>query len=205
MAQQVAEVAKMDCEIAVIVGGGNIWRGKTGSDLGMDRGTADYMGMLATVMNALALQDSLEQLECDTRVLTSIEMKQVAEPYIRRRAIRHLEKKRVVIFAAGIGNPYFSTDTTAALRAAEVEADVILMGKIMLIGIFSRPKVDKNAVKYEHLTHIQMLQEGLQVMDSTASSFCMDNNIPLNVFSIMEEGNIKRAVMGEKIGTLITK
>ena len=198
VAKQVAEVAKMDCEIAVTVGGGNIWRGKTGSDLGMDRGTADYMGMLATVMNALALQDSLEQLDCDTRVLTSIEMKQVAEPYIRRRAIRHLEKKRVVIFAAGIGNPYFSTDTTAALRAAEVEADVILMGKNNVDGVYS-------AVKYDHLTHIQMLQEGLQVMDSTASSFCMDNNIPLNVFSIMEEGNIKRAVMGEKIGTLITK
>ena len=132
--------------------------------------------------------------------------KQVAEPYIRRRAIRHLEKKRVVIFAAGIGNPYFSTDTTAALRAAEVEADVILMGKNNVDGVYSAdPKVDENAVKYEHLTHIQMLQEGLQVMDSTASSFCMDNNIPLNVFSIMEEGNIKRAVMGEKIGTLITK
>ncbi|MGT0202143.1 UMP kinase [Staphylococcus aureus] len=205
VAEQVAEV-KMDCEIAVIVGGGNIWRGKTGSDLGMDRGTADYMGMLATVMNALALQDSLEQLDCDTRVLTSIEMKQVAEPYIRRRAIRHLEKKRVVIFAAGIGNPYFSTDTTAALRAAEVEADVILMGKNNVDGVYSAdPKVNKDAVKYEHLTHIQMLQEGLQVMDSTASSFCMDNNIPLTVFSIMEEGNIKRAVMGEKIGTLITK
>ncbi|ANI74153.1 TPA: UMP kinase [Staphylococcus aureus] len=206
VAEQVAEVAKMDCEIAVIVGGGNIWRGKTGSDLGMDRGTADYMGMLATVMNALALQDSLEQLDCDTRVLTSIEMKQVAEPYIRRRAIRHLEKKRVVIFAAGIGNPYFSTDTTAALRAAEVEADVILMGKNNVDGVYSAdPKANKDAVKYEHLTHIQMLQEGLQVMDSTASSFCMDNNIPLTVFSIMEEGNIKRAVMGEKIGTLITK
>ena len=204
IAQQVAEVAKMDTEVAVIVGGGNIWRGKTGSDLGMDRGTADYMGMLATVMNALALQDSLEQLDCDTRVLTSIEMKQVAEPYIRRRAIRHLEKKRVVIFAAGIGNPYFSTDTTAALRAAEVEADVILMGKNNVDGVYSAdPKVDPNAKKYERLTYIQLLQEGLQVMDSTASSFCMDNNIPLKVFSIMEEGNIKRAVQGEDIGTCL--
>ena len=198
MAQQVAEVAKMDCEIAVIVGGGNIWRGKTGSDLGMDRGTADYMGMLATVMNALALQDSLEQLECDTRVLTSIEMKQVAEPYIRRRAIRHLEKKRVVIFAAGIGNPYLQIQLQRYVQQ-KFELDVILMGKNNVDGVYSAdPKVDKNAVKYEHLTHIQMLQEGLQVMDSTASSFCMDNNIPLNVFSIMEEGNIKRAVMGEK-------
>lgn len=206
VAKQIAEVVELDCEIAVIVGGGNIWRGKTGSDLGMDRGTADYMGMLATVMNALALQDSLEQLDCDTRVLTSIEMKQVAEPYIRRRAIRHLEKKRVVIFAAGIGNPYFSTDTTAALRAAEVEADVILMGKNNVDGVYSAdPKVDKDAVKYEHLTYIQMLQEGLQVIDSTAASFCMDNNIPLNVFSISEEGNIKRAVLGEEIGTTITK
>lgn len=206
IAQQVAEVAKMDCEVAVIVGGGNIWRGKTGSDLGMDRGTADYMGMLATVMNSLALQDSLEQLECDTRVLTSIEMKQVAEPYIRRRAIRHLEKGRVVIFAAGIGNPYFSTDTTAALRAAEMEADVILMGKNNVDGVYSAdPKVDPNAVKYEKLTYIQMLQEGLQVMDSTASSFCMDNDIPLVVFSIMEDGNIKRAITGEEIGTTITK
>ena len=206
IAQQVSEVAQMDCEVAVIVGGGNIWRGKTGSDLGMDRGTADYMGMLATVMNALALQDSLEQLDCDTRVLTSIEMKQGAEPYIRRRAIRHLEKKRVVIFAAGIGNPYFSTDTTAALRAAEVEADVILMGKNNVDGVYSAdPKKDPNAEKYERLTYIQMLQEGLQVMDSTASSFCMDNDIPLVVFSIMEEGNIKRAVQGEEIGTIITK
>ncbi|ATD30570.1 UMP kinase [Macrococcoides bohemicum] len=206
IAEQVAEVAKMDCEVAVIVGGGNIWRGKTGSDLGMDRGTADYMGMLATVMNSLALQDSLEQLDCDTRVLTSIEMKQVAEPYIRRRAIRHLEKGRVVIFAAGIGNPYFSTDTTAALRAAEMEADVILMGKNNVDGVYSAdPKVDPNAVKYEKLTYIQMLQEGLQVMDSTASSFCMDNDIPLVVFSIMEDGNIKRAIMGEEIGTTITK
>ncbi|WP_180552121.1 UMP kinase, partial [Staphylococcus haemolyticus] len=169
---------------------------------GMDRGTADYMGMLATVMNSLALQDSLEQLDCDTRVLTSIEMKQVAEPYIRRRAIRHLEKGRVVIFAAGIGNPYFSTDTTAALRAAEMEADVILMGKNNVDGVYSAdPKLDPNAKKYETLTYIEMLQEGLQVMDSTASSFCMDNDIPLVVFSIMEDGNIKRAIMGEEIGT----
>jgi len=206
IAKQVAEVAQMDCEIAVIVGGGNIWRGKTGSDLGMDRGTADYMGMLATVMNSLALQDSLEQLDCDTRVLTSIAMQQVAEPYIRRRAIRHLEKGRVVIFAAGIGNPYFSTDTTAALRAAEMEADVILMGKNNVDGVYSAdPKLDPTAKKYESLTYIQMLQEGLQVMDSTASSFCMDNDIPLVVFSIMEEGNIKRAVRGDVIGTTITK
>ena len=182
VAQQVAEVAKMDCEIAVIVGGGNIWRGKTGSDLGMDRGTADYMGMLVTVMNALALQDSLEQLDCDTRVLTSIEMKQVAEPYIRRRAIRHLEKN-VLLYLPLELVILTSQLTQLLLYAAEVEADVILMGKNNVDGVYSAdPKVDANAIKYEHLTHIQMLQEGLQVMDSTASSFCMDNNIPLNVF-----------------------
>ncbi|WP_271400111.1 UMP kinase [Salinicoccus roseus] len=206
IAKQVKEAKDLGVEIAVIVGGGNIWRGKVGSDLGMDRGTADYMGMLATVMNSLALQDSLEQMDCETRVLTSIEMKQVAEPYIRRRAIRHLEKGRIVIFAAGIGNPYFSTDTTAALRAAEVEADVILMGKNNVDGVYSAdPKLDGNAHKYDTLTYMEMLQENLQVMDATASSFCMDNNIPLVVFSITEDGNIKRAVSGETIGTEIKK
>ncbi|WP_026858399.1 MULTISPECIES: UMP kinase [Jeotgalicoccus] len=206
IASQVSEAQKLGVEMAIIVGGGNIWRGKIGGDLGMDRGTADYMGMLATVMNSLALQDSLEQLGHETRVLTSIEMKQVAEPYIRRRAIRHLEKGRIVIFAAGIGNPYFSTDTTAALRAAEIEADVILMGKNNVDGVYSAdPKLDSSAVKYDKLTYIEMLQENLQVMDATASSFCMDNDIPLVVFSITEEGNIKRAVAGETIGTTITK
>lgn len=206
IAKQVKEAKDLGVEIAVIVGGGNIWRGKVGSDLGMDRGTADYMGMLATVMNSLALQDSLEQMDCETRVLTSIEMKQVAEPYIRRRAIRHLEKGRIVIFAAGIGNPYFSTDTTAALRAAEVEADVILMGKNNVDGVYSAdPKLDGNAHKYDTLTYMEMLQENLQVMDATASSFCMDNNIPLVVFSITEDGNIKRAVSGETIGTEIKR
>ncbi len=206
IAEQVADAKQLGAEIAVIVGGGNIWRGKVGSDLGMDRGTADYMGMLATVMNSLALQDSLEQLGCETRVLTSIEMKQVAEPYIRRRAIRHLEKGRIVIFAAGIGNPYFSTDTTAALRAAEVEADVILMGKNNVDGVYSAdPKFDSGAFKYDTLTYMEMLQDNLQVMDATASSFCMDNDIPLVVFSITEDGNIKRAVSGETIGTLIKK
>lgn len=206
IAKQVKEAKDLGVEIAVIVGGGNIWRGKVGSDLGMDRGTADYMGMLATVMNSLALQDSLEQMDCETRVLTSIEMKQVAEPYIRRRAIRHLEKGRIVIFAAGIGNPYFSTDTTAALRAAEVEADVILMGKNNVDGVYSAdPKLDGNAHKYDTLTYMEMLQENLQVMDATASSFCMDNDIPLVVFSITEDGNIKRAVSGETIGTEIKR
>lgn len=206
LAAQVKEAKELDVEIAIIVGGGNIWRGKVGSDLGMDRGTADYMGMLATVMNSLALQDSLEQIGCETRVLTSIEMKEVAEPYIRRRAIRHLEKGRIVIFAAGNGTPYFTTDTTAALRAAEVNADVILMGKNNVDGVYSAdPKTDSSAVKFDELTYLEMIQKNLQVMDSTASSFCMDNDIPLVVFSITDDGNIKRAVLGETIGTLINK
>lgn len=206
LAAQVKEAKELGVEIAIIVGGGNIWRGKVGSDLGMDRGTADYMGMLATVMNSLALQDSLEQIGCETRVLTSIEMKEVAEPYIRRRAIRHLEKGRIVIFAAGNGTPYFTTDTTAALRAAEVNADVILMGKNNVDGVYSAdPKTDSTASKYDELTYLEMIQENLQVMDSTASSFCMDNDIPLVVFSITDDGNIKRAVLGETIGTLIKK
>jgi uridylate kinase len=204
IAEQVKEIVKMDVEVAVVVGGGNLWRGKTGSEMGMDRASADYMGMLATVMNSLALQDSLENIGVQTRVQTSIEMRQVAEPYIRRKAIRHLEKKRVVIFAAGTGNPYFSTDTTAALRAAEIEAEVILMAKNNVDGVYSAdPKLDENAVKYTTLSYLDLLKDGLAVMDTTASSLCMDNDIPLIVFSIMEEGNIKRAVSGEKIGTVI--
>ena len=204
IAEQVKEVAEMDVEVAVVVGGGNIWRGKVGSEMGMDRATADYMGMLATVMNSLALQDSLEQLGIQTRVQTSIEMRQVAEPYIRRKAIRHLEKKRVVIFAAGTGNPYFSTDTTAALRAAEIEADVILMAKNNVDGVYNAdPVKDKNAIKYDQLSYLDVIKEGLEVMDSTASSLCMDNDIPLIVFSIMEKGNIKRAIMGESLGTIV--
>ncbi|WP_026689871.1 UMP kinase [Alteribacter aurantiacus] len=202
--EQIREIVKLDVEVAIIVGGGNIWRGMAGSAKGMDRATADYMGMLATVMNSLALQDSLENIGVQTRVQTSIEMRQVAEPYIRRRAIRHLEKKRVVIFAAGTGNPYFSTDTTAALRAAEIEADVILMAKNKVDGVYSAdPSKDASAKKYESLTYLDLLKDGLAVMDSTASSLCMDNDIPLIVFSIMEEGNIKRAVVGEEIGTVI--
>jgi len=174
--------------------------------MGMDRATADYMGMLATVMNSLALQDSLEKSGVETRVQSSIEMRQVAEPYIRRKAIRHLEKKRVVIFAAGTGNPYFSTDTTAALRAAEIEADVILMGKNNVDGVYSAdPKTNNDAIKYDKLTFLEVIQQGLQVMDSTASTLCMDNDIPLIVFSIMENGNIKRAVLGEKIGTIVRR
>jgi uridylate kinase len=204
IASQVKEVAELGLEIAIVVGGGNIWRGKVGSEMGMDRATADYMGMLATIMNSLALQDSLENMDIPTRVQTSIEMRQVAEPYIRRKAIRHLEKKRVVIFAAGTGNPYFSTDTTAALRAAEIEAEVILMAKNNVDGVYTDdPKHNKDAKKYEQLSYMEMLNAELGVMDSTASSLCMDNDIPLVVFSITEEGNIKRVVQGEEIGTTI--
>ncbi|MDI2589231.1 MULTISPECIES: UMP kinase [unclassified Psychrobacillus] len=206
VAEQVKEVVELGVEVAVVVGGGNIWRGKVGSEMGMDRATADYMGMLATVMNSLALQDSLEKCGIETRVQTSIEMRQVAEPYIRRRAIRHLEKKRVVIFAAGTGNPYFSTDTTAALRAAEIEADVILMAKNNVDGVYSAdPKTDTTAIKYDELSFIEVIQQGLQVMDSTASTLCMDNDIALIVFSVMENGNIKRAVLGETIGTVVRR
>ncbi|WP_017380856.1 UMP kinase [Paenisporosarcina sp. TG-14] len=206
VAEQVKEVVELGVEVAVVVGGGNIWRGKVGSEMGMDRATADYMGMLATVMNSLALQDSLEKSGVQTRVQSSIEMRQVAEPYIRRKAIRHLEKKRVVIFAAGTGNPYFSTDTTAALRAAEIEADIILMGKNNVDGIYSDdPKTNSKAVKYDTLSFLEVIQQGLQVMDSTASTLCMDNDIPLIVFSLMEKGNIKRVVLGEKIGTIVRR
>jgi uridylate kinase len=204
IATQIKDVVELDVEVAVVVGGGNIWRGKVGSEMGMDRATADYMGMLATVMNSLALQDALETIGIPTRVQTSIEMRQVAEPYIRRKAIRHLEKKRVVIFAAGTGNPYFSTDTTAALRAAEIEAEVILMAKNNVDGVYTAdPKVNKDAKKYDNISYMEMLNEGLGVMDSTASTLCMENDIPLVVFSITEEGNIKRVVQGETIGTTI--
>lgn len=204
VAKQIKEIIELGVEVAVVVGGGNIWRGKVGSEMGMDRASADYMGMLATVMNSLALQDSLEMIDIPTRVQTSIEMRQVAEPYIRRRAIRHLEKKRVVIFAAGTGNPYFSTDTTAALRAAEIDAEVILMAKNDVDGVYSDdPKINKNAKKYDNITYMEMLNKGLGIMDSTASSLCMDNEIPLIVFSVMEEGNIKKVVLGDSIGTTI--
>ncbi|WP_438446925.1 UMP kinase [Gorillibacterium sp. sgz5001074] len=204
IADQVKAVVELGVEVAIVVGGGNIWRGIAGSAKGIDRATADYMGMLATVMNSLALQDALETAGVPTRVQSSITMQQVAEPYIRRRAIRHLEKGRVVIFAAGTGNPYFSTDTTAALRAAEIEAEVILMAKNKVDGVYSAdPFKDATAVKYETLTYLDVLNKNLGVMDSTASSLCMDNNIPLIVFSITENGNIKRVVLGEKIGTIV--
>lgn len=204
IAEQVKEVVDLHVEVAIVVGGGNIWRGIAGSARGIDRATADYMGMLATVMNSLALQDALETIGVPTRVQSSITMQQVAEPYIRRRAIRHLEKGRVVIFAAGTGNPYFSTDTTAALRAAEIEAEVILMAKNKVDGVYSAdPFKHADAQKFETLTYLEVLNKNLGVMDSTASSLCMDNNIPLIVFSITESGNIKRVVVGEKIGTIV--
>lgn len=204
IAQQIKEVCELGLETALVVGGGNIWRGASGANKGMDRATADYMGMLATVMNALALQDSLENIGVVTRVQSSVEMRQFAEPYIRRRAIRHLEKGRVVIFAAGTGNPYFSTDTTAALRAAEMEADAILMAKKGVDGVYdSDPKLNPNAKKYDKLDFLEVLNQGLQVMDSTAASLCMDNGIPLVVFNLETPGNIMRVVMGEEIGTIV--
>lgn len=203
IAEQVKEIRAMGVETAIVVGGGNIWRGVSGSARGMDRATADYMGMLATAINALALQDALENHGVDTRVLSAIEMRQIAELYIRRRAIRHLEKGRVIIFAAGTGNPYFSTDTTAALRAAEIEAEVILMAK-KVDGVYdSDPKKNPQAKKFNGLKYIDVLNQGLGVMDSTATSLCMDNKIPLIIFSIMEEGNIKKVILGEKIGTYV--
>lgn len=201
---EIKEVYTLDVQIAIVVGGGNIWRGQTGSEMGMERAQADYMGMIATIMNGLALQDSLENAGVPTRVQTSIEMKEVAEQYIRRRAIRHLEKGRVVIFAGGTGNPYFSTDTTAALRAAEINADVIMMAKNNVDGIYtSDPKHDSEATKYDNLTYLDIINQSLAVMDTTASTLSMDNDIPLIVFKLNEKGNIKKAILGEQIGTTI--
>lgn len=203
IAQEIKILVEKGIEVGAVVGGGNIWRGRSGE--GMDRTTADYMGMMATCINALALQDSLEQVGVDTRVQTAIEMKEIAEPFIRRRAMRHLEKGRVVIFAAGTGNPYFSTDTTAALRAAEIEADVILLAK-KVDGVYDKdPHKYEDAKKYDKLSYIQVLEQGLQVMDSTATSLCMDNNIPILVFGLDDGGNIQKAISGEKIGTLVSK
>jgi len=203
VAKQVHEVQELGVEMALVVGGGNIWRGIAGSSQGMDRATADYMGMLATVINALALQDALERFNVQTRVMSAIEMRQVAEPYIRRRAIRHMEKGRIIIFAAGTGNPYFSTDTTAALRAAEIEAEVILMAK-RVDGVYDcDPLKNSEAKKFSRLTYLDVLSKGLGVMDSTAASLCMDNNIPLIVFNLNKNGNIIKALKGEPIGTYI--
>ena len=204
LAKQIKEVVEHGVEVAVVNGGGNIWRGLSGYHKGMDRATADYMGMLATVINSLALSDALENLGVPTRVQSAIEMRQIAEPYIRRRAIRHMEKERVVIFAAGTGNPYFSTDTTAALRAAEIEADAILMAKKGVDGVYdSDPAKNPNAKKFDKLDYLEVIQRKLSVMDSTANSLCMDNSIPIVVFNIDEPGNILRAALGEDIGTLV--
>ena len=201
VSDQLIEVARLGVEIGIIVGGGNIWRGRSG--IGMDRTTADYMGMLATAINALAMQDALENKGMQTRVLTAIEMRQIAEPYIRRRAIRHLEKGRVVIFACGSGNPYFSTDTAAALRAAEMEAELILLAK-NVDGVYdSDPKINPDAKKFDFISYMDVINKGLSVMDTTAISLCMDNNIPIVCFGLEENDGIKRVVMGEKIGTRI--
>jgi uridylate kinase len=201
IAQEIKEVVGLGVEIAIVIGGGNIFRGVAASSKGMDRATADYMGMLATVLNGLALQDALEKMDVYTRVQTAIEMREVAEPYIRRRAIRHLEKGRVVIFVAGTGNPFFTTDTTASLRATEIGAEVILKAT-KVDGIYDGdPVLNPEAKKYEELTYLDVLQRQLKVMDATAISLCMDHQIPIIVFSLKERGNIERVVMGEKVGT----
>lgn len=203
IAKQVKEIHDLGLELAIVIGGGNIFRGLTAASRGMERAAADYMGMLATVINALALQEGLERISVDTRVLTAIEMHEIAEPYIRRRAVRHLEKGRVVVLAGGTGNPYFTTDTTAALRAIEIGADVIFKAT-KVEGVFTAdPQKDKKARKYSKLSYMQVLQKGLKVMDSTAISLCMDNNIPIVVFNLTKSGNIKKAVLGNKIGTLV--
>lgn len=200
IAVAIKKIQEIGVEVSVVVGGGNFWRGRTSE--GMDRTTADYIGMLATVMNSMALQDALENIDVQTRVQTAIEMRQIAEPYIRRKAVRHLEKDRVVIFGAGTGNPYFSTDTAASLRAAEMEAEVILLAKNVDAVYDKDPKVQADAVKFDELTYLEVLQRELKVMDSTATSLCMDNKIPIHVFELSTD-NIIKAVMGEKIGTIV--
>jgi uridylate kinase len=204
IAKDIAEIQRLGVETAIVIGGGNIFRGVAASARGMDRATADYMGMLATVINALALQDALEQQNVVTRVVTAIEMRAVAEPFIRRRAIRHLEKGRVVVFGAGTGNPYFSTDTAAALRAMEIKADVIMKGT-KVDGIYDAdPMVKRDAVRYDRISYQKVLEQGLKVMDSTAISLCMDNRLPIVVFNLRTPGNIMRAMLGEPIGSLVT-
>lgn len=206
LASEIKEVHAMGVEVAIVVGGGNFIRGKMAEQLGIDRVQADYMGMLGTMINALAIQGALEQQEVPTRVQSAIEMSKIAEPFIVRRATRHLEKGRVVIFGAGTGSPYFSTDTTAALRASEIKADVILMAKNGVDGVYTAdPKKDPSAVRYDSLTYMEVIQKGLQVMDTTATSMCMDNNIDLVVFNMNQGGNIKKAVLQENIGTIVKK
>ncbi len=203
IATEIKEVVALGVEVALVIGGGNIFRGLAASSKGMDRASADYMGMLATVMNSLAMQDALEKQGVNTRVQSAIEMQQIAEPYIRRRAVRHLEKGRVVIFSAGTGNPYFTTDTAASLRAMEINAEVILKAT-KVDGVYSSdPKKNSDAVKLPVLTYLEVLQQGLQVMDATATSLCMDNNLPMIIFDMTSRDNIKRVVLGEKIGTIV--
>ncbi len=204
IARDVSEIQSMGVETAIVIGGGNIFRGVAASARGMDRATADYMGMLATIINALALQDALEQQGVPTRVVTAIEMRAVAEPFIRRRAIRHLEKGRVVVFGAGTGNPYFSTDTAAALRAMEIKADVIMKGT-KVDGIYDAdPMLQPTASRFDRISYLEVLDKGLKVMDATAISLCMDNRLPIVVFNLKTPGNIKRAIAGEPIGSLVT-
>jgi len=203
IAAEIKEVADDGVELALVIGGGNIFRGLAASSKGMDRASADYMGMLATVINSLAMQDALEKIGVSTRVQSAIAMQEVAEPYIRRRAVRHLEKGRVVIFGAGTGNPYFTTDTAASLRAMEINAQVILKGT-KVDGVYSAdPKKDPNATRYDELTYIDVLQQGLQVMDATATSLCMDNHLPIIVFDLTTPGNIKKVISGQTIGTIV--
>ncbi|MCK5236376.1 MAG: UMP kinase [Deltaproteobacteria bacterium] len=204
IAEEIKEIHAMGVEIAIVIGGGNIFRGIEGSAKGMDRATADYVGMLATVINGLTLQDALEKKDIMTRVLSAIEMKELAESYIRRRAVRHIEKGRVVIFAAGTGNPYFTTDTAASLRAMEINAEVILKAT-KVDGVYdSDPMTNKDAVMFDHITYIDVLQKGLKVMDSTAVSLCMDNSLPIVVFNLKNNGNIKKVIQGAKVGTTVT-
>ena len=206
IAKEIKKAAETGVEIAIVVGGGNIWRGKTGEQIGMERSSGDYMGMLATIMNALAIQNALDLIGVDSRVQTSLQIVEVAEPYIRRRAIRHLEKGRVVIFGGGTGLPYFSTDTTAALRAAEINADAILMAKNGTDGVYNAdPNIYPDAVKYKELTYMEMLEKNLKVIDATASALCMDNDIDLVVFDMNEPGNIKKAVLAQVEGTIIKR
>ena len=203
IATEIRDVIELGVQVAVVIGGGNIFRGVAAASRGMDRASADYMGMLATVMNSLALQDALEKVGVATRVQSAIEMQEIAEPYIRRRAVRHLEKGRVVIFGAGTGNPYFTTDTAASLRAMEINADVILKAT-KVDGIYTAdPNKDKDAVKYSSLTYLDVLKLGLQVMDATATSLCMDNNLPIVVFDLTARGNIQKVILGEAIGTIV--
>jgi uridylate kinase len=204
IATDIAEIQALGVQTAVVIGGGNIFRGVAASAKGMDRATADYMGMLATVINGLALQDAMENHGIVTRVVSAIEMRAVAEPFIRRRAIRHLEKGRVVVFAAGTGNPYFTTDTAAALRAMEIKADVIMKGT-KVDGIYTAdPMLDPTASRYDNISYLQVLERGLRVMDATAISLCMDNRLPIVVFNLKTPGNMKRAIMGEPVGSLVT-